>query len=236
MPSYRLLPVVGLAALLGVACTEGPPTSVPDGDAPRFSHKPGHDPDGGGMPEGDPSITLEFVDDAANNIQSDARGQDVDGECGVQATFNLTDARLDPAAKKIHPRDAGVCGGRDARKVRVAFTDRMDGSPPNGQDGNTVDAGFFKVNEVEQVTEADGTVARTVVVHGPGCALGVRFNPNLDAESDAVEVTKNADGTWTVRTKPFPDNVAVCLPDEGAPNPPPRSYYHMPFEVTVQLQ
>lgn len=121
MPAYRLLPVVGLAALLGVACTEGPPTSVPDGDAPRFSHKPGHDPDGGGMPEGDPSITLEFVDDAANNIQSDARGQDVDGECGVQATFNLTDARLDPHANRIHPRATNVCGGRDARRVRVAF-------------------------------------------------------------------------------------------------------------------
>ncbi len=54
--------------------------------------------------------------------------------------------------------------------------------------------------------------------------------------SSSVDVTKNADGTWTVATQPFPDNVAVCIPDEDRANPPPRSYYHMSFSITITLK
>ena len=227
-----------LAAVLAAACSDTSPTSVPHASAPTLHHRPGHGggDDGGGKPNFGPAITIEFRDDLADNIGSDGRGTYVDRECGVSATFNLNDARLDPDANKIGPKERAACGGRDPRKVMVAFTDPVGGSQPGGRDGSTVGANFFKANEVEFVTEADGTVDRTLWIHGAGCAHGLRFSPGSDSESDAVEVTKNPDGTWIVRTKPSPDNVAVCIPDEDKANAPPRSYYHMPFRITVRLK
>jgi hypothetical protein len=47
------------------------------------------------------------------------------------------------------------------------------------------------------------------------------------AESNLVEVSKNANGTWTVRTQAHPNDVAYC--DDGVRG------YHMPFELTVGL-
>ncbi len=76
----------------------------------------------------------------------------------------------------------------------------------------------------------------TAVIHGAGCAHGLRFNSNLDPQSDEVVVTKNPNGTWTVATQDSPNDVAVCIPDEDDKNPPLRSYYHMPFSITVELK
>ncbi len=130
---------------------------------------------------------------------------------------------------KINKKERATCG--DPRRIQVDFTDPVEGS----QSGGRVEATFFKVNEVEQVTEADETVLRTAVIGGAGCAHQLKFNPNQDPDSDEVEVTKNAGGTWTVATQDFPNNVAVCIPDEHVQNPPERSYYHMPFSITVTL-
>ncbi len=219
---------------LAAACADGPPTSVTDVSAPSFSHKPGHNPGGGGggPPAGDPAIKIEFRD-VADNIRSDnhatfGRVYD-DGVCNVDATFNVGDARLFLKGK-INKKERATCG--DPRRIQVDFSDPVDGS----QSGGTVEATFFKVDGVEQVTELEGTVLQTAVIGGAGCAHQLPFDPVADDESDAVEVTQNTNGTWTVRTQPYPDNVAVCIPDETKANPPPRSYYHMPFEVTVTLK
>ncbi len=192
-----------------------------------------------GKPNFGPAITIEFTDDPADNIQSDGRGIYVDRECGVSATFNLTDARLDaaPAANKIHPKEATACGGRDPRVVKVALTQPADGSPPHSLDGTTADGKGLLVDEVELVLLTDGTVQRTAVMHGPfGCALGLQFNPNKDSKSNFVDVTQNADGSWTVTTQPAANDVAVCLPDENNANAGPPRYYHLPFEITVRLK
>ncbi|MFQ6096423.1 MAG: hypothetical protein ACE5O2_01765 [Armatimonadota bacterium] len=193
------------------------------------------------------AISLTFADATGDNVTSDGRGSYVDRQCGVSATFNLTDARLDPDANKIHPKEATACGGRDARKVMVSFTDRVEGSPPHygGLDGQTVGGNFMLVHSVETVTEADGTVLRGAVIHGAGCGHGLRFTAG-DPNSDPVAVTKNGDGTWTIQSQaPTLDadgnvvernDVAVCIPDEHQIDPPPRSYYHMPFRITVRLK
>ncbi|MBI4503666.1 MAG: hypothetical protein HY700_21200 [Gemmatimonadetes bacterium] len=230
MHACQLFPVAGalmVATALLAACGDTTPTSTSSVVAPELAQ---------GKPPGDPPIVLTFRDHATDNITSDGRGSYEHGACGVMATFNLTDARLDPDANKIRPQDVTACGGRTPRKVMVAFTQRVEGSPPGGQDGNTVGANFFKVNEVELVTEGNGTVLRSAVAHGAGCAHGLQFNPNQDPQSNYVEVTKNADGTWTVATQAHPNDVAVCIPDEDQTNPPPRSYYHMPFQATVRLK
>ncbi len=237
--SHRLdLPATLLAGILTAACGEMP-TSGLDAAPPAF----GTD----SRPNYGPPIVVTFRDDLGDNIRSDGRGSYADRECGVSATFNLTDARLDPDASKIRPSDATACGRRDARKIMVSFTDRVEGSPPHptGLDGQTVGGNFMLVGEVETVTEADGTVLRGAVIHGVGCALGLRFSAG-DLNSDPLAVTKNADGTWTVRTQaPTLDadgnvvernDVAGCISDEEGPNAAPRSYYHMPFQMTIRLK
>ncbi len=188
-------------------------------------------------PAEDPQITVTFMDGTGDNVRSDAHaifGKVYDdGVCNVDATFNLGDARLFLKGK-INKKDRATCG--DPRRIQVDFSDPVGGSQPGGRDGSTVAATFFKVDGVEQVTVAGGTVLRTAVIGGAGCAHQLLFDPNLDPQSNSVEVTNNGDGTWTVATQSFPDNVAVCIPNEDKPNPPPRSYYHMPFEVTVTLK
>jgi len=222
MRGYTLPAVVMLAATtLAFGCGDLPPASAPDGAGPSLAT---------GKPPGDPPLVITFRGDLSDRITSDGHGSYEDGTCGVKATFNLTDARLDPDASTIRPQDATTCGGRQPRKVMASFTQRVDGSPLASQDGNTVGAHFFKVNEVELVTAADGTVLRVAIATPEGvCAQGLRFNPNLDPLSNSVAVTKNADGTWTVATQTFPNDVAVCLDSQ-------RSYYHMPFQVTVRLK
>ncbi len=226
--SHSQMALLTAICMLGIACTEGP--TVPAGEltGPELA-KGGKG--GKGKPAGDPPITVTVTDRAGDNIRSDGGGSYVDGECGVKATFNLQDARLDPDAKKIRRNDEVACGGRQARSVKVSLTQPTGDSPPHSLDGTTQDGVFFKVNEVEHVTEAEGTVQRTAVIHGPfGCALGLRFNPKLDSKSNVVDVTQNDDGTWTVATRPAPNDVAVCLTNEA-----PRRYYHLPFSVTVTL-
>jgi hypothetical protein len=184
----------------------------------------------------DRPITIEFRDDAVYNIRSDTRGIYVDGECGVKATFNIYDARLDPDANKINRKDRVACGGRQARSVKVNLSQPTGDSPPHELDGTTQDGNFFKVDEVELVTAPGITVQSTAVIHGPfGCALGLRFNHNLDSKSNFVDVTNNGDETWTVATQPDDNDVAVCLPDNN-PNAGPARYYHLRFEVTVTLK
>ncbi len=208
--------------MLGIACTEGPTGSAAGLTGPEFAKG------GKGKPAGDPPITITFANRTGDKITSDVGGSYVDGECNVDATFNIDDARLFLGGR-IKKKEQETCG--DPRRVMVAFTDPVDGSQPDG----TVGASFFKVNEVEQVTVALGTVGRTAVIGGAGCAHQLKFNPNQDSKSNDVEVTKHANGTWTVATRPYPNNVAVCIPDEDRANPPPRSYYHMPFSITVTL-
>jgi len=222
--------VLVAATAFALGCGELPPTVAPDGAASLAT----------GKPPGDPPLVITFrgnPGDLSDRITSDGRGSYADGACGVQATFNLTDARLVPDASKIRPQDVTACGGRQARKVMASFTQRVDGSPPAIQDGNTVGAHFFKVDEVELVTTDSGTVLRTAIAITEGvCAHGLRFNPSLDSQSNSVAVKKNTDGTWTVATQAFPNDVAVCIPDEDSPNPPMRSYYHMPFQIAVRFK
>jgi hypothetical protein len=190
-----------------------------------------------GRPNFGPAIEIQFDDGTGNNIRSDGRGIYVDRECGVSATLNLEDARLDPDAAKIHPKEKGTCGSRDPRKILVDFADLVPNSPPSGQDGNVVEGTFMIVDQVEMVTEGDGTVRRKAQFQMPGCGMGLRFNSaeteSTDFPVNDVDVKQNPDGTWTVKTQPPPDDVAVCVPSVQGEE---RRYYHMPFSVTVRLR
>ena len=245
-PTSTLPMLIAAIAFLAAACTDGTPTSVTDASAPNFGHKPNHNPggDGGDPPAGDPPITVTFLNEANSNVRSDNRGPYVDGECGVMATFNLQDARLVPDNRKIKPNDAGNCGGRDPRFVAFEFRseDLVAGSPRREEleDTGVRAAHGFKVNEVELVTGTDQP--RAAVVHGPGCAHSLRFSSNRTdqdglniAVNDVLVTYNDGNNTWTVRAEP-PNDVAVCIPDEDRKDPPPRTYWHMPFEVTVALK
>ena len=194
--------------LMVSACADVPTTPDLDVPGPLFAKGGGK---GGGNKNAPPPITVTFLDRLGDNIRSDGRGSYVDGACGVTAFFSLEDARLTTGGN-IRRKDATACEGTGPRAVMVSFAQLMEGSPPGPQDGNIVAADFFKVNEVELVTEEDGSVPRSAVVHGAGCAFGLRFNPNLAPQSDLVTVTKNPNGTWTIATQPFPDDVAACTP------------------------
>ena len=249
LPTPALIAAIGF---LAAACTDELPTSVTDASAPNFGHKPNHNPggDGGGPPEGDQRITVTFEDRAGDNIRSDGRVIDDNGRviyvhevCGVFATFNIRDARMVTDNQKIRPKDATVCGGRDARFVEVEFSsdDLVVGSPRRLELENTVVEGhFFKVNEIElMIAGTDKLVS--AVVHLPACGHGLRFSSNrtdqdgLGIAVNDVLVTRNTDGTWTARAEP-PNDVAVCIPDEHDKDPLPRTYWHMPFEVTVAFK
>lgn len=236
----RFLPALGTAlAVLAAGCSEGPTGSAPELEGPLL----GHSSCGGKVhcgppgPEANPPIIITFTDGLGDNVRGDRRvlsddGRTayVDGECGVQATFNLSDARLDPDRNKIHPKDAGACGNtREPRSVKftlqpTAFSAAFE------WDGTTQDGSFFKVNEVEEVTELNRTVPRTVKAVVDWCDL--RINRDLDPNSSFVDVTKIADDTWIVATRPHPDNVGVCLNSD----PAARLYYHLPFSITVRLK
>ena len=91
------------------------------------------------------------------------------------------------------------------------------------------------VDQVEMVTE-NGTARRTAQFQMLGCGMGLRFNSTestTDFPVNDVDVKQNPDGSWTVKTRPSPYDVAVCVP--GMPGQE-RSYYHMPFEITVTLK
>jgi hypothetical protein len=208
---------------LGIACTEAP---MDPGElaGPEFAKG------GKGKPTGDPPINVTFQDSDGDNIRSDGLGIYEDGVCNVDATFNLNDARLNLKGR-IKKKDQATCGG--PRFIEIAFTDRVVGSPPGGQDGNVVQGRFMNVDGVENVT--GGPVQKHAIFHMPGCALGLNFNPDRDPDSNKVNVTKNPDGTWTVATQPSPNDVAVCIPEEQNPDRQ-RSYYHMPFSITVTLK
>ncbi len=225
--------LIAVTAFLAAACTDGPPTSVTDASAPNFSHKPGHNPGGGGGGKpgsGDPPITVTFSDNETDNISSDGRGTYADG-CNVSAKFNLEDAILNLKGR-IKKQDQASCG--DPRRILVDFTDRVSGSPPSPQDGTDgMEGTFMNVDHVEMVT---GTESSTATFHVPGCGMGLRFNSTEQVSEEFpvndVEVTQNSDGTWTVKTLPGED-VAVCVPSVQGEE---RRYYHMPFSLTVALE
>jgi hypothetical protein len=188
-----------------------------------------------GRPNYGPAITIEFDDGTGYNIRSDDRGIYVDRECGVSATLNLEDARLKPDAAKIHPKEKGTCGGRDSRFVTVDFADLVTNSPPSPQDSNVVEGTFMIVDHVEMVTVDSLTVRRRARFQMPGCGMGLRFNSTEEVSEEFpvndVEVTRTSADTWTVKTQPWPNDVAVCVGVGGE-----RRYYHMPFSLTVQLR
>ncbi len=233
--SHSQMALLTAICMLGIACTEGPTDSAAELTGPQLA-KGGNK----GPPAGDPSITVTFADGAGDNIRSDKhatfRNVYEDGVCNVDATFNLEDARLNLKGR-IKKKDEAICG--DQRFISVAFTDLVVGSPAGSQDGNTVQGSFMNIDHVETVTEMDETVKRTATFHMPGCAHGLRFDPS-ESEADGIQVsdldvTKNPNGTWTVATRPSPNNVAVCIPEEEKAQAGPRSYYHMPFKITVTL-
>jgi hypothetical protein len=215
--------------VLGIACSDAPTDSLAELTGPQLA-KGGNK----GPPAGDPSITATFADGEGDNITSDGRGSYVDGVCNVGATFNLEDARL-YLKGGVKRKDQATCG--DPRRFLVDFTDRVPGSPLSPQDGNVgVEGSFMNVDHVEMVTEADGLVSRTATFHTPGCGLGLKFNSTqstTDFPVNDVGVKQNPDGTWTVKTQPFPNDVAVCIPSEQGEE---RRYYHMPFSLTISLK
>ena len=221
-------------AFLFFACNDVPTASSPDAGTaeltgPQLAKK-------GGKPNFGPAIMVTFTDRADDNIRSDGRGIYVDRECGVSATFNLEDARLDPDANKINRKEGDACGFRDGRFVAVSFNaeDLAVNSPERPELLGLKQANFFKVNEVELVT---GVVERTAVVHGAGCAHGLKFNSDESTAEftvNNVEVTQIDLTTWEVHS--VAPHVAVCIPDEDQGSPPPRTYWHMSFEITAKLK
>ncbi len=196
-----------------------------------------------GPPNFGPAITIEFADRTGDHILSDNRGIYVDRECGVSATFNLEDARLDSDAAKIHPKEATSCGGtRDARFVTVEYAERLAGTTTERPElDGTVKAIFMIVQSVETVMATAGeSVLRRATIHGAGCAHGLTFAGN-DPQSNLVQVTNlsgTSDGPWVVTTQPpsggVRRDVAVCVPDEHDKDPLPRTYWHLPFRITVR--
>ena len=98
---------------------------------------------------------------------------------------------------------------------------------PEGKSGmpTTVlsEGAFMNVDGVEFVT---GQELKTTVFHTSFCSL--YFNPNRGPGSNLVQVTKMAEGTWTVEPQAPPNNVAFCADGERG--------YQMTFKITVTLK
>lgn len=233
---YRSQSTIALLATicsLGIACNDAPTDPTAELVAPQFAKG------GKAKPTGDPPITVLFTDvdpetTEEHNIRSDDRGIYEDG-CNVSAKFNLEDAILNLGGN-IKKKDQAACG--DPRFIRVQFpAEAVEGSPDSKKDWIR-EMFFMNVDHVQNVTQAEGPVLRKATFGYMGCARGLRFDPaqsTADFTVNDVEVTQVNDNTWTVRSQPYPDNIAVCIPDETNPDVE-REYYHMMFELTVTLR
>jgi hypothetical protein len=226
--SRALVPVLVVAIGL-LACSDGPTSSETGVSDPQFGRGGGKKP---GLPEDRP-ITVTFHDRLGDNIASDGRGTYETG-CNVSARFNINDAILN-LKNRIKKQEQEACGY--PRYMSVAYVDRVGGSPPGPQDGQTVEGKFMNVDHVETVELSDGTVQKEAHFQMPGCGLGLKFAASFSEEGGIqvsdLDVTKISDDTWTIATRAFPDNIAVCVPSTKGVE---RSYYHMPVALTVKLQ
>jgi hypothetical protein len=210
----------GAAAVLALcslvfACADGP-TGLEENSGPLLK-KGG----GGGKPESTP-LVVTFHEYTGDRILSDGRGAYEHQVCGVRADFPLSgsgDVTMDPDYKRVGKKERETCGG--ARWLTTDFTNSVDDVEP----GPVLYEGTFMViNEVETVTVDSGPVLRSAMfMVNYYCRLEFGAVPG----SNMVEVSKNTDGTWTVRTQAFPNDVGYCA--DGVRG------YHMPFEATISL-
>jgi hypothetical protein len=165
----------------------------------------------------------------------------VDGECGVSSIINVEggsdDALLRTSWRRIHPRDSGACGGRDARVFFVDLTDTVDGAPDRGVRQGT----FGNVNRVGRVAPDDGpTHEFGAAFNLSGCNLRVGRIKDADENwpgTDDVRIARgtNAAGqtTWTVESTG--GHVAMCVTDfgDGSPGSIECDLYVVPFQITI---
>lgn len=206
-------------ALLATGCDQ-PPTqpNFTDVSAALDARGGGGGGGGGGKPGGDApsaSTVINFRDAATDNILSDGNTSYEDGNCGVLADFSLNDARLDPDAN-FKGKTAKTCG--TPRTLVFVWDTPADGGATKA---TREDGIFMNIDGVETETGTD-------VLHMGQFNVCNRlvFNPDEFSGSDALLVTSNADGTWTVRTQPAPHDKGYCVGD--------GRLWHMPFELTIR--
>lgn len=219
-----LLFTIGLFAW---ACTEVPTESrVATTEATADAKPPWAGGGGGGDGGGETSsaTTVSFSDRADDNILSDDRGDYIDGDCGVLADFNVTDARLDPDANYKGKAKRECPEG--PRGLNFVWDDPVDGGSvkPDRLDGI-----FMNIDAVETETGVD-------VLHAGQFNVCNRlvFDPNEFPGSDALLVSFDDGGTpsdesddsWTVRTQAGGNDVGYCVGD--------GRYWHMPLELTIR--
>ncbi|MFC1661869.1 hypothetical protein ACFL3S_10545 [Gemmatimonadota bacterium] len=217
--------LVVVFVLWATACNEVPTDPTAEPGAPQFAK-------GGskGRPSADPEITFLFADDG-NGIRSDGRSIYEEDGCSVaRARFNLEDAILQIGT--IKKKDQAACGDRRYIHVEFPGVSAYEGAPDTKKDW-VGPMYFVNIDHVENVLIADGSVARKASVGFMTCPLGLKFDSQQSTPEFAVndvEVTQTGGNTWNVRTRPYPDNVAVCVSNEEP------EYYHMSFDLTVTLK
>lgn len=233
------VPTIALAAVtvLFIGCDgetsvptglEGGPIAGAKGGTPGPPGGGGGDDGGGGSTE-DPSLAFTFSDRVGDEITSDGRGAYVDGECNVGASLNLGDAILNLKGRV----DRKNCD--DPKNERVV---RLSGFPESSPGGSEREGRFLNVDgqpigtEIQDLRDMPlGTVMETQATFGAeGCALQLKFAEDLGG--DWVEIIRDTQTTWTVRSKASPDNRAVCLDSDG--NVKFGGPLHLDFQVTIE--
>lgn len=95
----------------------------------------------------------------------------------------------------------------------------------------------MNIDHVEFI-DVDDTELRKASFGFNGCAMGLRFDAaqsTADFTVNDVLVTRVDAETWEVTSQPWPNNVAVCVPDP-AKKDVETEYYHMEFALTVKLK
>ena len=230
--------VLMITALFAWACSELPTerdAGAVDATADAKPPWAGGGGGGGGGGDGDGGQTdvstiVAFSDRAADNILSDGSGAYVDGDCGVLADFNLTDARLDPDAN-FKGKVKKTCA-EGPRTLTFVWDDPDDGGDPKPDRTEGI---FMNIDAVETETGTD-------VPHIGQFNVCNRliFNPDdpgiPNNGSDLLLVTFDDGGTagdpsddlWTVRTQAYPNDKGYCEGD--------GRLWHMTFELTIRRQ
>lgn len=229
-----------LVPLLLWGCDAQP--SGPDVDrSPLFDHVPGHPGDKGGNgggedDDGDSSsdaplvvthLTEAQAQDAGNRIWGDGGGDYVHDECGVEALLRQefgNDAVMDPDKnwkKKLN------CG---PRMITIDFSGPADGGEAWPEDTG---GWFMNVNDVADVTTADGPVEVPAQFNPGACPHGLRFD---EAEGGSnVTVEQADDGVWDVAS--VDPHTAVCREvTRGTNVVQPERLFTVPFELTIRLK
>jgi hypothetical protein len=173
-------------------------------------------------------VIAAFTDNADDNIRSDGGGAYQNGVTGVRALIDSLDdliLQLHFAGNKNLPR----------RRMFFDFTEPVPGSGSGAINrGTFYDDAFLNVDSIGTLEVGQSRSAQAQFNTEIGL---LRFNPAKYPGTSYVLVTRTSDTTWDITASSGTGGDVAALVEIAKGNSIKHlGNYHMPFQITVQLQ